>query len=178
MICGDFSQRQFGAHHLLFVLTLAVAMGVAHFFARRLTAPLETLRQGVRQVAAGDLSQRVEITSGDEIEELAGDFNLMAEGLQRRAAEQLAVLRLSQDFLGTLDRQRIMDRAAGAVAEALRTDYTAVLLPDPANGTLVLQAERGWGREMIGHLAFELQEIEKNVIVRGTRFPACNLYGI
>ncbi len=111
----------------IFVLALAVAAGTAYMFAGRLTAPLETLRQGVRQVAAGDLGQRVEITSGDEIEELAGDFNLMAEelehlygrvsdlaaDLERKVEERTRALRESEDRLRL--QSTALESAANAV---------------------------------------------------------------
>jgi signal transduction histidine kinase len=44
---------------------------------------VEILTAAVRRMEAGDLSQRVEITSRDEIGDLARAFNLMADGLAR-----------------------------------------------------------------------------------------------
>ncbi|MFB0537222.1 MAG: sensor histidine kinase, partial [Anaerolineae bacterium] len=50
---------------------------------RRILAPVEALTAAVRRMEAGDLSQRVEVTSQDEIGELAQAFNAMADGLAR-----------------------------------------------------------------------------------------------
>jgi len=50
---------------------------------RRILAPVEALTAAVRQMEAGNLSQRVEITSRDEIGDLARAFNRMAKGLAR-----------------------------------------------------------------------------------------------
>ena len=50
---------------------------------RRILAPVEALTAAVRRMEAGDLSQRVEVTSRDEIGELARAFNAMADGLAR-----------------------------------------------------------------------------------------------
>jgi signal transduction histidine kinase len=50
---------------------------------RRILAPVEALTAAVRRMEAGDLSQRVEVTSRDEISELARAFNAMADGLAR-----------------------------------------------------------------------------------------------
>jgi signal transduction histidine kinase len=50
---------------------------------RRILAPVEALTAAVRRMEAGDLSQRVEVTSQDEIGELARAFNAMADGLAR-----------------------------------------------------------------------------------------------
>jgi signal transduction histidine kinase len=50
---------------------------------RRILAPVEALTAAVRCMEAGDLSQRVGVTSQDEIGELARAFNAMADGLAR-----------------------------------------------------------------------------------------------
>ncbi len=50
---------------------------------RRILAPVEALTAAVRRMEAGDLSQRVEIASRDEIGDLARSFNQMAGGLAR-----------------------------------------------------------------------------------------------
>jgi signal transduction histidine kinase len=48
---------------------------------RRALAPVEALTAAARQMEAGDLSQRVEVASRDEIGDLARAFNSMADGL-------------------------------------------------------------------------------------------------
>jgi signal transduction histidine kinase len=50
---------------------------------RRILAPVEALTAAARRMEAGDLSQRVEITSQDEIGDLGQAFNSMADGLAR-----------------------------------------------------------------------------------------------
>jgi signal transduction histidine kinase len=50
---------------------------------RRILAPIEALTAAAQRLEAGDLSQRVEITSHDEIGDLAHAFNAMADGLAR-----------------------------------------------------------------------------------------------
>jgi len=50
---------------------------------RRVLKPVEILTAAARQMERGDLSQRVEVNSNDEIGELARAFNAMADGLAR-----------------------------------------------------------------------------------------------
>jgi len=50
---------------------------------RRILAPVEALKAAAQRMEAGDLSQRVNITSNDEIGDLARSFNRMADGLER-----------------------------------------------------------------------------------------------
>jgi len=60
---------------------VALLLGFVVF--RSITAPLNRLRRAAHSVASGDLAQRVEIRSGDEIAELGAAFNSMAENLER-----------------------------------------------------------------------------------------------
>jgi len=63
---------------------LLLAIGMAYAFGRSITRNLSRLTEGAQALAAGDLSQRVEVHSGDEIEVLANAFNSMAQRLQER----------------------------------------------------------------------------------------------
>jgi two-component system sensor histidine kinase BaeS len=65
----------------------AVALVIAGVLAWSLVRPLRRLTAAAEGIAHGDLSQRVPVTSGDEVGELAATFNLMAGELER--AEQL-----------------------------------------------------------------------------------------
>lgn len=65
----------------------AAAMAVAimtYFISRSLLRPLHTLSSAMTRVADGDLSQRVPVTSNDDVGELTGQFNNMVEGLRER----------------------------------------------------------------------------------------------
>jgi two-component system OmpR family sensor kinase/two-component system sensor histidine kinase BaeS len=63
----------------LLAAALSLVLGVA--VSRLLTAPLGRLTQAAQAVAAGDLSQRVEVRSRDEIGELGSAFNGMTASL-------------------------------------------------------------------------------------------------
>jgi signal transduction histidine kinase len=60
-----------------------VAMVVGFIVFRGITAPLGHLTRAAHAVAGGDLSQRVQIHSGDEIADLGVAFNTMASNLER-----------------------------------------------------------------------------------------------
>lgn len=66
------------------VLGLAVLWTL--FIARRTTRPILALREQTRALAAGDLESRIEITSRDELGELAEAFNRMTEELAQSRA--------------------------------------------------------------------------------------------
>jgi signal transduction histidine kinase len=63
-------------------LGLALALIVGGLLARRLVAPIRQLQQGAERLGAGDLSERLDIRTGDEIETLADRFNQMAGSIK------------------------------------------------------------------------------------------------
>ncbi len=72
---------------VLGTISLLAASLVSLFFARRLSRPIGHLDRVSREVAAGNLSARATVTTGDEVESLARSFNQMTETLQRAQAE-------------------------------------------------------------------------------------------
>jgi HAMP domain-containing protein len=69
------------------LIALVVAVGLVTLFVSQIVRPIETLAAAARAISAGDLSQRVAITSRDEIGELAAAFNVMSEQLARTWAD-------------------------------------------------------------------------------------------
>jgi signal transduction histidine kinase len=76
------------------VMAAAVGLG-ATLIGQRLLAPVRVLTEGVKAVAAGDLSRKVEVGSGDELGLLAREFNNMASSLARQRSELLRAERLA-----------------------------------------------------------------------------------
>jgi len=69
------------------VISFALALLLVVIISRRILGPIEALTSATRRMERGDLSQRVDPKSKDEIGELAGAFNSMADSLAR--TEQL-----------------------------------------------------------------------------------------
>jgi signal transduction histidine kinase len=76
------------------ILALGVGAGAAAI-SQRLLAPIATLTEGVKAIAAGDLSRKVEVRRGDEIGLLSREFNAMAASLDRQQAELRRAERLA-----------------------------------------------------------------------------------
>ena len=70
---------------LLAALCLAALAGV--FLARRMMVPIQALRAGAARIAGGDLTQRISVKTGDELEALADQFNDMTGRLQESYAD-------------------------------------------------------------------------------------------
>jgi signal transduction histidine kinase len=97
---------------------LALAVGVLGSFvmARRITKPLSGLVAGALRAARGDLESRIEVHTGDEIEELAGSFNHMIEEVEQK---QRAIAELNR---GLEEKVRVrtedLTQAKGALERA------------------------------------------------------------
>lgn len=104
------------------VIVFFFALGIGSFFGwaagRALTEPIAKLTQGAQAFAAGKFDQPIEITTRDEIENLANAFNSMAgdlrnliTGLEDRVAERTQDLESRSQELETANA-RIRRRAA------------------------------------------------------------------
>lgn len=88
----------------LIAAVVTVLVGILGLFAsQRLAAPILTLSEITRKIAEGDFSTRANITTQDEIGELANSFNRMTSrlqdtlgGLERRVGERTADLDMAR----------------------------------------------------------------------------------
>lgn len=62
-----------------FVSLTAGGISFAFFYSDRFVRPIKELHNGADRIAGGDLDYRVAIRTGDEIEQLASQFNIMGE---------------------------------------------------------------------------------------------------
>jgi serine phosphatase RsbU (regulator of sigma subunit) len=70
-------------HFIVFFLVAMVLLRfLGYYFARKIAGPIENLSEISAQVARGDLSKSVPVTSDDEIGVLSNNFNQMVEGLR------------------------------------------------------------------------------------------------
>ncbi|HEX9235940.1 MAG TPA: ATP-binding protein, partial [Actinomycetota bacterium] len=72
---------------LLLVVGLVAAVLASLVLARKMVTPIETLRAGAERIGGGDLDHHIEIRTGDELQQLAGDFNRMTDQLRSSYAE-------------------------------------------------------------------------------------------
>ena len=69
------------------VLGLVICVILAFLLSQILITPIRALTTGTRQVAGGDFSQKLEVTSRDEIGTLTRNFNHMSQVLQNTISE-------------------------------------------------------------------------------------------
>lgn len=96
---------------ILVILVLLVGgLALAYMIARTAARPLKDLQNGVKAIAAGDLSTRVTISDGVEVTELANEFNSMAgrlkdlyDNLEGKVQERTIELQEANDRLKEFD---------------------------------------------------------------------------
>jgi signal transduction histidine kinase len=105
---------------LLAGLALAFLSGL--FLARRMVVPIQTIRTGAARIGGGDLSQRIAIRTGDELEALAEQFNSMAAQLQDSYAglERKVEERTHQLELANLAKSRFLAAASHDLRQPLQ----------------------------------------------------------
>ncbi len=139
---------------LLVVGSGMLAFGVLtfHVLQRLVIQPLQAIRQGAAAIAKGNLGHRLSVTTGDELETLADEFNYMAEQLQlsygQIAEEQgriLAAMEASRDAIWISDADRTVVMVNSAMERLLSQDREQLLgrachdmlqLHDPAGATI------------------------------------------
>jgi signal transduction histidine kinase/HAMP domain-containing protein len=79
----------------LVVLGVLLAVTVSLVLARRMVTPIQALQAGAARIGTGELDQRIDVRTGDELEALADQFNSMAgqlkesyAGLERKVDER------------------------------------------------------------------------------------------
>jgi len=127
---------------MVFAALLAgAAMALAYLFARRLSGPIHELHVGSERIGKGELDHRVRIHTGDEIEQLADEFNRMAQKLQESytSLEQKVAERTAHLDKEVAERKR-SEEALGESEERYRS-LTDDVLESSAVGIFVLDAD-------------------------------------
>lgn len=93
---------------------------VAAIFSRTISNPIKALDDGSKRIGQGDLTHRIRVRSGDEIEDLAATFNHMADELQAKL-EQIEAANAKLRKLDELKSQFI-----SMASHELRTPLIAI----------------------------------------------------
>jgi signal transduction histidine kinase/CheY-like chemotaxis protein len=98
----------------LLLAGLALAFLASLFLARRMVVPIQAMRAGAARIGSGDLTSRIAIKTGDELEALADQFNRMAAQLQDSYAglERKVEERTHQLELANLAKSRFLAAAS------------------------------------------------------------------
>jgi signal transduction histidine kinase len=153
---------------LLAALGLAVLAGM--FLAHKMMVPIKALTAGAARIGLGDLSQRISIKTGDELETLADQFNDMAERLKdsyadlemkvevrthelAQSVEELRALgEVSQAVNSSLDIQTVLSTIVAKAVQISDTDAGAIYVYDQPAGEFKLSATHGMPATLIADI--------------------------
>jgi signal transduction histidine kinase len=139
--------------------TLIATAGV-----RRITRPIAESIRAAKEIAAGDFGQRLSTSTGDELEEMAIQFNLMAAHLEESYAsleqkvadrtKELATLNaIAAEVSQSLNLEEILSNALDEVLEAMDIDKGQAFSLEEESQALALVAHRGLPEELVQYTA-------------------------
>ena len=152
------------AFFLLGALALAAVAGI--LLARRMVGPIRALGAGAARLGSGELGERIDIRTGDELEALAHQFNDMARRLQESHAgledkvaqrthalgESLAQLRalgeVSKAVNSTLDVETVLHTIVVKAVELSQTAAGAIYVADKDATHFRLRATYGMAQPL------------------------------
>lgn len=150
---------------LLLALGVIIPMLVVTWGAKRITQPITELIAAAQAVAKGNFGLKITASTGNEIETLAQQFNLMSTqlhasytNLEQRVADrtkeletltrQLALLNaISISVHESLDLSETLRRTLDETLEILNMEAGAIFLVDEERNELVIRAHYGFSPE-------------------------------
>jgi signal transduction histidine kinase len=119
---------------------LAVLSGV--LMARQLVVPIRALQVGAQQLEASQFGHRIDVQTGDEIEDLSNYFNRMADELQGSYGRlEQKVAERTRDLARSVSELKALEEIGRAVASSL--DTKAVLATIVTRAVELAQADAG-----------------------------------
>ena len=169
---------------VLLVVSLAVGAVIIAWVSGRMTGPIRELREGVATIGSGNLEHRTSIKTGDEIQDLAEEFNRMTDALQNSYAtleqkveertkeaetrsRQLSVLnKIGAAVSRSLNLEMVLNEAIEKMIETLNFDASWIYILDPSEEVLILKAYKGIGDEV----AHSMDRRKRSVGISGKIF--------
>jgi signal transduction histidine kinase/CheY-like chemotaxis protein len=155
---------------ILFALGLVLSVLASVLLARRMVAPIRILQAGAARIGAGDLSHRIDVRTGDELETLGDEFNRTAAQLQesyasleekieartrelRKALEEVRALsEVGRAVSSTLDLETVLETIVAHAVQLSRTDGGTIYEYDPVEEVFIPRANHGISAEFVDTL--------------------------
>lgn len=120
------------AFALILLLSLWVVLLLSNVQIRRSLQPLERLQEGTVRIARREFETPVEVTSGDEFQDLAESFNAMSQRLARQFRALATSNEIDRAVLASLNREDMVGTILARVPEVLGCAAVAVTVREGA----------------------------------------------
>ncbi len=126
----------------LLALGVLLAVFVGTLLARQMVVPIRALQVGARQLEASDFGHRIEVRTGDEVQDLAERFNRMADQLQGSYSRlEQKVAERTRDLAQSVSELKALEEIGRAVASSL--DSKSVLATIVTRAVELARADAG-----------------------------------
>ena len=155
------------------LISVAIAYGILYIQIRRISEPLKEISGAAKVIAGGEFHKRLNINTGDEIEELGNSFNNMAKSLEKiEENRRNLIANISHDLRSPMTSIRgfIEGMIDGTIPEDKREHYLNIVL-DESNRLIKITNEllelsnMQQGSLEIKKEAFELNETIRRKLV-------------
>ncbi len=154
----------------LSIMGLLLSFGLAHALSGRLTGPIIRLREGAEQIGGGNLEYEVPVETGDEIGELARQFNLMAE--QLRISQQATLSALTIPVINqTSELQEVLGEVIAKVMNVTGAEAASIRLVDDGGKQFGLSVYRGFSEAYVRERSATVREELGEGMILKTAWP-------
>ena len=143
---------------IVILCMIVIIATLATFIARTITEPILALTKGSEVIAKGELDRRIKVNTGDEVEQLANQFNNMTSALkesysnleqkveertrrERQRAEQLRTINeISRKISSIINLDELLPYVANLLRQTFDYHNVNIFLFEPSSGKLILKA--------------------------------------
>jgi len=139
---------------LMLIIVMLVGFGLAGTY--WIIRPLRSITEGARVLGEGKLDHRIDVTSGDEMGELATSFNSMASELEEKAVsmrkktrELSALYAVAKSVSQSLDMDEMLNSTLLNVLQIMGAEGGAINLSEEDGTILHLKVHKGLSQKFV-----------------------------
>jgi GAF domain-containing protein/HAMP domain-containing protein len=159
----------------LSILTLMLGVGFSYYAGRSVSDPIKGLIEVLQEVEQGNLSQRVPVTSTDELATVATHFNRMLSrldelqsSLEHQVAERTKQISASNELgrvaSSILDPDELLSKVINLFTDRFNYYYAAIYLLDPSEKWAELKEATGDAGKILKQNHHRLELTSKSMV--------------